>query len=117
MMTRPFNPHDAHLRTGWRLCRFGWRALSAPDQRAAVEAWLSRMDGVVPGSPHLDAWRRILAGDAPEMAGELETVEDYFALTPGRQGVWRPLVQSQPFSCLLPGRSTRDRRTVLSRLP
>lgn len=116
-MTRPPNPHDAHLRAGWRLCRFGARVLPTPGTRAQVDAWLLRMDRVVPGSPHLAEWRRILDGAAPDMTHDLESVEDYFDLPDDRQAIWSPLVQSQPFSCLLPGRTTRDRRTVLSRLP
>ena len=111
------NPHDAHLRVGWRLCRFGLAATADPQARARVLAWLARMEGVVPGSPHLRAWQGVLNGEAPEMVADLTRASDFFDLPPVRQGVWRPLVQSQPFSCLLPGRTTRERRTVLSRLP
>jgi hypothetical protein len=111
------NPHDEHLRLGWRLCRFGAAEIEdAAKQRRVIE-WLGRMEHVVPGSPHLREWARIVSQQAPELALELSSVRDFFELPKDRQGIWRPLVQSQPFSCLLPGRTTRDRRAVLSRLP
>lgn len=111
------NPHDEHLRLAWRLCRFGVSQLSDPSAQARVRAWLARMDAILPGSPHLHTWKAIVERPSPTIVDELTGVDDYFSLSPERQGFWRPLVQSQPFSCLLPGRTTRDRRTVLSRLP
>lgn len=111
------HPHDEHLRVGWRLCRFGLAKITAGDQRKRVLEWLNRMERVVPGSPHLREWTRLVSNEAQEMAEELPRFKDFFDLPAERQGVWRPLVQSQPFSCLLPGRTTRERRAVLSRLP
>ena len=111
------NPHDEQLRRSWRLCRFGMKATADPERREKVLAWLDRMQRRFPGSPQLARWVEIVSGQAPELTQELALPVDFFALSPESRACWRPLVQSQPFSCLLPGRTTRERRAVLSRLP
>jgi hypothetical protein len=113
----PPNPHDENLRLCWRICRFGVREAREASKRRRVLAWIGRMKPRFPGSPHLERWRELLSGEAPELAAELEGTPDFFTLPLERRGLWRPLIQSQPFTCIVPGRTTRERRAVLSRMP
>ena len=111
------HPHDDHLRFCWTICRYGIRRVEGEeDARERVLGWIERMRPRFPGSPHLEAWARIVAGRDPDAARTLREVTDYFALPPEERSRWGPLIQSQPFACILPGRTTRERRAILSRL-
>jgi hypothetical protein len=111
------NPHDRHLALCWKICRFGVQRIEDPELKARVLSWIERMRGLFPGSPHLALWDRVVRGEEPEAAPELGACADYFALSSERRSWWRPLIQSHPFACVIPGRTTRERRAVLSRLP
>ena len=111
------NPHDERLRFAWKACRYGFARMEDEAEKKKVLAWIERMRPRFPGSPHLERWGRIVRGEEPEAARELQTVRGFFDLDPDRRAFWRPLVQSQPFTTIIPGRTTRERRAVLSRLP
>jgi hypothetical protein len=110
------NPHDKHLRMAWSACRVGMRQVAQPEAREKVLAWI---DGMIPQfrGPYLELWRRVVAGDEPDLVREIEGHRDYFELSEERRGFWRSLVQSHPFTCVIPGRTTSERRALLSRMP
>jgi hypothetical protein len=111
------NPHDAQLELAWAACRYGLERCSAePVARARVLDWISRMEPAFPGSPWLCRWREVVDGRAPDSAHECMSVPEFIALSPARQSFWRPLVQSNPFACVVPGRTTRERRALLASL-
>lgn len=111
------HPHDLHLRRSFQVVRFGMQAVAAdPGVRARVLAWIERMKPRFPGSPHLEAWDAILGGRDPEAVAFIEGTRDFFDLPADRRGTWRQLIQSHPFACIVPGRTTRERRQFLSRL-
>lgn len=115
-MTPP-NPHDAQLELCWKICRVGARRARERVPREKVLAWIARMRPLFPGSPYLDAWARILGGEESGALADLDAYPAFRALPPERRSFWRPLVQSHPFACIAPGRTTRERRAILSRLP
>ncbi len=109
--TLPRNEHDAHVELCWRICRYGVAAVGRdPAAAGKVLAWIDRMRPRFPGSPWLAAWDEIVRGAAREPAAELRSVERFAHLTPERKSLWRPIIQSQPFGCIVPGRTTRERR-------
>jgi hypothetical protein len=115
-MQVPANPHDAHIRLCWKICRFGMGRLGDEAVRRKVLAWIEGAAAEFPGSPHVEAWSRIFRGEEPGAVRELEATEDYFDLPVERRSWWRPIIQSHPFAPAIPGRTTRERREFLSRL-
>jgi hypothetical protein len=111
------NPHDEKLRLCWRLSRFGLVEVRESEKQRRVLAWIDRMRPLFPQSPYLERWAMIVSGRDEACAEELGATTDFFALPLDRRGFWRGLIQSQPFSCLLPRGTSRERRAVLSRLP
>ena len=111
------NPHDEQLHLCWKICRFGAERIRQPGERAKVLAWIERMQPVFPGSPYLESWAGIIIGDARAALRELAETRTFEDLPSDRRSFWRPLIQSHPFACIVPGRTTRERRAVLSRLP
>lgn len=117
-MEAPRNPHDDKMDMCWNLCRFGLgRVRGDGAARDLVLAWIERMRPLFPGSPWFESWARIVSGAEPELARELGETPSFFDLDQGRRSFWRPLAQSNPFACLLRGKSARERRAVLSRVP
>jgi hypothetical protein len=109
------NPHDAQIRMCWKICRYGIEMVRANDEaRRRVLDWIARMEPAFPRSPWLGRWRAIVEGSSE--ASDLDR-PDFFELPEDRRAFWRPLIQSHPFACIFPGRTTRERRAFLSRLP
>ena len=110
------NPHDDRLRFGWKIVRYGTRAtLDDEETLSRVLSWIDRVRPTFSGPSYLDDWRRLLEGlDPGSRRTILETV-DFFALPPERRGWWRGMVQSQPFTTIIPGRTASERRATVAR--
>lgn len=111
------NPHDAHLRMCWKICRYGRERMRDAEARAKVLARLERPGPEFEGHPYVAEWLRLLRDPDGRGLADLDAMRDFFDLPDDRRAWWRPLIQSQPFSCIFPGRTTRERREFLSRLP
>jgi hypothetical protein len=112
------NPHDERLGACWKLCRFGAeRVRDDADARRRVLEWIAAALEEFPGCPWYEAWARIVRGDDPDALRELLGTADYFALPKEARDRWRPLIQSNPFPSVIPGRTSRERRAFLSHLP
>lgn len=112
---RRSNPHDEHLRFGWKIVRFGVQSVLDDDEkRERVLRWIDRTRPSFTGPSYLDDWRRILEQRDPEVLGTIRRTTDFFDLPEERRGWWRGLVQSQPFTTIIPGRTADERRAVVS---
>ena len=110
------HPHDEHLRFGWKIVRYGMSAVASDeDKRRLVLAWIERMKPRFPGSPFLAAWEAIVAGRDVESARAIAYAADFFDVPSDRRGWWRQLVQSQPFTTIIPGKTAHEPRALLSR--
>jgi hypothetical protein len=110
------HPHDEHLRFGWKIVRYGMNAIRSEDEkRRQVLDWIERMKPRFPGSPFLAAWESIVSGRDLASARLIESTVDFFNLPSDSRGWWRQLVQSQPFTTIIPGKTAHERRAVLSR--
>jgi len=109
------NPHDEHLRFGWMTVRYGIKHVSEDGEKLGrVLDWIEETKSSVPDPRFLKAWEAILAGDDPVSLDEIVMTANFFDLPPERLGWWRQLVQSQPFTVIVPGRSVRVRRAAVS---
>jgi hypothetical protein len=91
------------------------RVVEDQEKRERVLEWIARMMLEFPGSPFLTAWERIVRGVDRAARRTIEATEDFFDLPVEDRGQWRQLVQSQPFTTIIPGRTARERRAALSR--
>jgi hypothetical protein len=91
------------------------RVVEDQEKRERVLEWIARMMPQFPGSPFLTAWERIVRGVDREARRTIEATQDFFDLPVDDRGQWRQLVQSQPFTTIIPGRTARERRAALSR--
>ena len=119
----PPHPHDKHLQLAWKICRFGIEALDSSQGglcREKVLRWMKdgqkKFENQFFSHPQYAIWEKIIVEDE-SLRQEIRETLDFLSLSEERQGYWRPLIQSQPFTCLLPGRTTRERRSILSHLP
>jgi hypothetical protein len=113
----PSHPHDERLQFGWKIVRYGMSKVSKTRTRGRVLEWIAAMKPSFPGSPFLSEWERIVRGEDERARGEVEKHPTFFDLPPRRRGYWRQLVQSQPFTVIVPGKTADERRAVLSRHP
>ncbi len=111
-----YNPHDEHLRFGWKIVRYGVQSVLDDDAKLTlVLSWIDRTRPKFSGPSYLDDWRQLLERPDPLTLETIQKTRDFFDLPEERRGWWRGLVQSQPFTTIIPGKTADERRAVVSR--